>query len=149
MTSSPEGNNRPRPQGALGAGCRDAWAWLNRKPFVQGELLVISAFVGVLCVLVLAALAGERRRPQLTILYMACFTLLTFGAFGLDRWFRANSRLPISRPNLLALSFLGGSVGAVVGMALFRDPGRDLVFRVLVPTSLLVDAFVFGWLIFG
>lgn len=65
--------------------------------------------------------------------------LLTFVLYGVDklRAKQANRRIP--ERTLLLLPYLGGSVGALLGMWIFRHKTKHLKFRILVPLALLLQ----------
>lgn len=48
------------------------------------------------------------------------FTLITFLAFGLDKWLAKKGKRRIDESILLLLTFTGGTFGAVLGMVFFK-----------------------------
>ena len=56
--------------------------------------------------------------------------LLTFAAFGLDKWKARTRRFRIREQDLLVLAALGGAIGAWCGMSMFRHKSRKRSFRV-------------------
>ena len=87
------------------------------------------------------------------IYYLVAFNLLTFLAYGIDKWkavrngkkgskkSRRNSRLSrrIPEASLLFLAALGGSPAALLAMYLFRHKTRHKKFRYGVPLILAVQ----------
>ena len=74
---------------------------------------------------------------------LACWLILinvvTFCAFGLDKWKakrkeKKESVRRIPEKRLLALAALGGSVGALLGMRAFRH--KTLALQILIPFGL-------------
>ena len=65
--------------------------------------------------------------------YLAVMNLAAFGAYGADkRWARRGSwRIP--ERTLFLLPLLGGSVGALLGMHVFRHKTRHLKFTLGIP----------------
>lgn len=47
-------------------------------------------------------------------------TIFTFGSFGVDKWLAVHHKRRISEITLLTFSFLGGVIGALLAMMLFR-----------------------------
>ncbi len=70
--------------------------------------------------------------------YIAFINIVLFLLFGIDklcavcRWHRLSERV------LLAVAFAGGSVGALLGMWLFRHKTKKVYFRVALPAILLL-----------
>lgn len=73
------------------------------------------------------------------LVYLAVINIVTFAAFGWDkskaRW--GGWRIP--EKTLLGLALLGGSVGAWVGMKVFRHKTRKAKFKVGVLVILTVQ----------
>ncbi len=65
--------------------------------------------------------------------------LLTFVLYGVDKLRAKQADRRIPERTLLLLPYLGGSVGALLGMWIFRHKTKHLKFRILVPLSLLVQ----------
>ena len=59
--------------------------------------------------------------------------------FGLDKLLALLHRRRIPEATLLTLSFLGGSVGAMLGMSLFRHKTRHWSFKFGMPAILVVQ----------
>ena len=66
-------------------------------------------------------------------------TLLTFIAFGLDKWKARHKKWRISEATLLWLAVLGGSVGALLGMRVWRHKTQHKKFVIGVPLILIVQ----------
>jgi len=67
------------------------------------------------------------------VIYLAAVNAVSFAAYGIDKR-RAQKRLHrIPEAELLGLAFIGGSVGALAGMLLFRHKTKHLKFTLLVP----------------
>ena len=90
---------------------------------------------------------------------LACWLILinvvTFCAFGLDKWKakrkeKKESVRRIPEKRLLALAALGGSVGALLGMRAFRHKTLHKAFHLGIPAILALQILIpFGlWLYF-
>ncbi len=81
------------------------------------------------------------------LLYLAAVNVVTFLAYGLDKWKAKQGAWRIKESTLLLLAAIGGSVGALLGMQVFRHKTKHLQFTVGVPLILLVQiALVVWWL---
>ena len=73
------------------------------------------------------------------LIWLACINLLAFLMYGFDKWraIRDGWRIPEAR--LLTVAVLGGSVGAYLGMKIFRHKTRKNKFRVGIPVIFAVQ----------
>ena len=76
---------------------------------------------------------------MLIIYYLIGINVLTFLAFGLDKWKARRDRWRIPEATLLLLAVLGGSVGALLGMCVFHHKTKHLKFASGVPLILLAQ----------
>ena len=70
--------------------------------------------------------------------WLVLINTVTFLIFGVDKLL-ATHRQRVPEKNLLLLAVVGGSVGALLGMYLFRHKTLHRVFRVGVPVILAVQ----------
>ena len=78
-------------------------------------------------------------------LLTACLVLVnlvTFAAFGIDKWKAVRNRPRIRIATLLGLSFFGGAAGGLAGMYLFHHKTRRDYFAVGLPLMLAAQAAV-------
>ena len=73
------------------------------------------------------------------IAFLAAVSLVTFIAYGVDKVKAKRGSERISERRLLALAFVGGAAGALLGMLLFRHKTRHLKFIILVPLLLALQ----------
>ena len=59
------------------------------------------------------------------IIYLCVINIITFLAFGQDKWKAKNDEWRTSEKTLLGFACIGGSVGAWIGMQKERVPIRD------------------------
>ena len=64
--------------------------------------------------------------------------LLAFALYGIDKLKAKKSAWRIPESTLLLVAFLGGSLGALLGMELFRHKTKHAKFKVLVPLFLIL-----------
>lgn len=72
------------------------------------------------------------------IWYLAAVNLITFTAFGIDKWKAVHKQWRIPEKTLLGLSFIGGAAGGLVAMHLFHHKTRKRKFAVGVPLMLVL-----------
>ena len=82
------------------------------------------------------------------ILYLIAINVITFLIYGLDKWKAKRDAWRIKESTLLLLAVVGGSVGALLGMQVFRHKTKHVQFTVGVPVILLAQiALVIWWLL--
>lgn len=84
------------------------------------------------------------------LVYLAAVNVLTFFAYGGDK-LRARTEGARRTPEktLLGLAVIGGSLGALLGMQVFRHKTRHWYFKYGVPAILLAQLALAAWLIGG
>lgn len=85
-------------------------------------------FFGIIAVATLVIWLAWRAVHPLVV-WLACSTVVTFSAFGYDKAIAGSKRTRVPEIVLLALTFFGGTLGALVGQALFRHKTRKVSFR--------------------
>jgi len=76
------------------------------------------------------------------IYYLIFINIVTFLIYGVDKWKARKSRWRIPEDALLWLAIVGGSVGALLGMYVFRHKTKHKKFQIGVPLILLVQVAV-------
>lgn len=73
--------------------------------------------------------------------WLILINIVTFVVFGLDKLLAKHPRFRqrVPEKNLLLLAVVGGSMGALLGMLVFRHKTLHRVFRVGVPVILAVQ----------
>lgn len=79
---------------------------------------------------------------RLLLYYLLAVNLLTFATYGIDKYKARHARWRVREASLLLLAALGGSIGALLGMHLFRHKTQHKKFRYGVPLILLVQVAV-------
>lgn len=79
---------------------------------------------------------------ELLVYYLVAINVLTFVIYGADKWKARRGRWRIPESALLWLAVLGGSVGALSAMWLFRHKTKHSKFRYGVPMILAVQVAV-------
>ena len=70
------------------------------------------------------------------LVYLLGINLAAFLAYGWDKWKARRHQWRIPEHTLLALAFLGGALGAALGMRFFHHKTRKNKFRIGVPAAL-------------
>ncbi|UTC65830.1 DUF1294 domain-containing protein [Treponema sp. OMZ 788] len=68
--------------------------------------------------------------------------ILTFFLFGFDKWTAIKKRSRIKIMTLLGFSFIGGSVGGLFAMLLFRHKTKKIYFTLGLPLIMLTQGAV-------
>ncbi|MBR3832771.1 MAG: DUF1294 domain-containing protein [Lachnospiraceae bacterium] len=85
----------------------------------------------------------------LLIAFLAVYNLVVFCIYGYDKRCAIKDKWRVPEKVLIGLAFLGGSVGAYLGMSIFRHKTKHTKFTVLVPLALLIHLVIAVWLIVG
>ena len=81
------------------------------------------------------------------ILYLVAMNVLGLALMGIDKSKAVNHRWRIPESHLFLAAFLGGSLGAFIGMHLFRHKTKHWYFRYGLPLILAVQIVLGAWLI--
>ena len=76
--------------------------------------------------------------------WLIAITLVTFGAFGLDKGMAKAGRARIPESVLLALTFAGGTVGALLGRYMFNHKTSKKSFRAKFWVVVVIQIIVIG-----
>lgn len=74
------------------------------------------------------------------LVYFAGVNVVTFIVYGIDKGRAEHDRYRIRESTLIGLAAVGGALGAVIGMLVFRHKTRKPKFFILVPLLLIVWA---------
>ena len=76
---------------------------------------------------------------KISAVYLLVVTVATFAVYGWDKLCAKWGMWRVPERILLLLALLGGSVGALAAMAIFRHKTRHLKFRYGVPMILILQ----------
>ncbi len=85
--------------------------------------------------------------PYLIGAYLICLNLILFVLMGRDKAAARSGARRTPETALLALAVIGGSVGGLLGMILFRHKTRKPAFRIGLPLILICQLMLAGWLL--
>ena len=71
--------------------------------------------------------------------YLIVINILTFAAYGIDKWKARQGSWRISEATLLMLAVIGGTIGALLGMQVWRHKTMHLKFKYGLPLILLAQ----------
>ena len=84
------------------------------------------------------------------LVFYAAVSVVAFFCYGIDKRKAKKHRWRVSEATLLGLGFFGGSVGALLGMQLFRHKTKHWYFWVVNVVGLLLQSALFAyWLMWG
>lgn len=75
---------------------------------------------------------------ELFIYYILAINILTFVMYGMDKLRAKRGWWRTPESTLLLLAFIGGSIGAWLGMIVWRHKTRHWKFRIGVPLILII-----------
>ena len=76
---------------------------------------------------------------EVLLVYLAVVNLITFIMFGVDKRAAIKGKQRTRESTLLFFAFIGGSVGALFAMKLFRHKTRKPKFTVTIPFMLILQ----------
>ena len=82
---------------------------------------------------------------NLILIYLAVITVVTFLVYGIDKWKAQHKRWRIPESVLLGLAAIGGSVGAWLGMKVWRHKTQHKKFKYGVPAILAAQVALAVW----
>lgn len=81
------------------------------------------------------------------IYYLIFINIVTLLLFIIDKRKAIKKKWRISELTLLTSSFIGGSIGAMIGMYIFRHKTKHWKFIILIPLSLILHVVLFIYFI--
>ena len=81
------------------------------------------------------------------LLLFVAVNLISFALYGLDKLKAKKGLWRIRESTLLLVALLGGSLGALLGMEVFRHKTKHWQFKVLVPVFLVLHIALAVWLV--
>lgn len=80
-------------------------------------------------------------------IYLIGINVLTFLIYGADKWKARKNKWRIPEDTLIWLAIVGGSIGALFGMHLFRHKTKHKKFLIGVPAILLIQVVLLFFLV--
>ncbi len=79
---------------------------------------------------------------KLLPLYLLIINIITFLLYGIDKWKAKHQKWRIRESVLIGAAILGGSVGGLLGMYMFRHKTKHIKFTVGLPIILIIQIIV-------
>ena len=70
------------------------------------------------------------------VMYLIGVNILAFVVFGIDKYKAIKKKFRVPEKTLFLLAAIGGSIGALAGMFVFRHKTRKWYFRIGIPVIL-------------
>ena len=84
---------------------------------------------------------------QMLGFYLLTVNLAGFLVMGVDKWKAKRGVWRVSEKALFLPAVLGGSVGSILGMRVFRHKTKHWYFKFGLPAILVVQLILTGWLV--
>ena len=78
--------------------------------------------------------------------YLIVINVVTFLVYGIDKWKAKQGSWRISEATLLILAVIGGSIGALLGMKIWRHKTMHKKFKYGLPLILIIQIILIGYL---
>ena len=78
--------------------------------------------------------------------YLIVINVVTFLVHGIDKWKAKQGSWRISEATLLILAVIGGSIGALLGMKVWRHKTMHKKFKYGLPLILIIQIILIGYL---
>lgn len=78
--------------------------------------------------------------------YFVCENVLTFLVYGIDKLKARQGKWRISEATLLLFAVIGGSIGAWLGMRVWRHKTMHKKFKYGIPAILMIHIIIIGYL---
>ena len=85
---------------------------------------------------------------QILCIYLLAVNLLLFALMGIDKWKAKRGAWRIPEKTLFLTAALGGGIGGILGMKVFRHKTRHNSFKYGFPAILLAQLAVVGGVVY-
>lgn len=79
----------------------------------------------------------------MNFVYFIVMNVITFFVYGLDKYYAKTNKFRISEKILYTLSVMGGCIGAILGMKIFRHKTKKIRFKILNFIMLVIWCYLF------
>lgn len=79
--------------------------------------------------------------------YPAVLNICSFVVYGIDKGRAQKGQYRISEKTLIILAAAGGSIGAWIGMRVYRHKTKHIKFYIGIPIIILLQAGIILWLL--
>ena len=82
---------------------------------------------------------------SIIIFYLLAINIVAFIAFGIDKYKAKRDKWRIPESTLLTMAVLGGSIGALAGMRVWRHKTLHDKFRIGIPVIIALQIIAIIW----
>lgn len=75
--------------------------------------------------------------------YLIFINTFLFLLFGLDKYKAIKNKWRIKERDLILSAFFGGSIGALLGMIIFRHKIKRIKFIIFIPLALIINILLY------
>lgn len=79
---------------------------------------------------------------RLILSYIVMVNIIAFILYGVDKRKAKKNQWRISESNLISIAFIGGSLGALLGILVFHHKTKHYKFKILIPLFLIIHCFL-------
>ena len=72
-------------------------------------------------------------------IYFLIINIITFLVYGYDKYCAIKNKWRISEYHLLGLGLIGGGIGSLLGMLVFRHKTKKLLFKIAIPIFIIIN----------
>ena len=85
---------------------------------------------------------------RVILIYLLIVNILAFILYGIDKKRARNNQWRLSEKTLILSAVIGGSIGAILGMQVFRHKTKHWYFKYGLPVILIIQvvAGIFVWM---
>ena len=84
---------------------------------------------------------------QIILIYLVAMNVVTFFAYGIDKWKAKRSKWRISEATLLGMAVIGGSIGAWLGVRVWHHKTMHKKFQLGIPLIIVAQIALVIWII--
>lgn len=84
-------------------------------------------------------LSNYNNKELFYLVFLACINVVSFILFGIDKKRAENKEWRISEGSLIGISFLGGAMGSLIGMVVFKHKLSKRKFYLGLPSILVLN----------
>ena len=89
---------------------------------------------------------GGIEMTEALLYYLIVINIVTFLVYGIDKWKAKQGSWRISEATLPILAVIGGSIGALLGMKVWRHKTQHKKFKYGLPLILIIQIILIGYL---
>ena len=79
---------------------------------------------------------------MIKIIYFIGINIISFILMGWDKYLAKNNLWRISEYTLISTALLGGTIGTILGMIIFRHKTKKKSFRIMIPLIVIIQILV-------